>query len=184
MRDEGGRLRNRSRGFSLLELAIVVVVVSVLLAVAVDRMLRLRFEAERVMMESMLTGLRSALTIEFTGAALRGRTGVAAAAAAGSNPMKLLLERPATYAGEYAAADPASVAPGTWYFDTKERSLVYIVRFPEQFETALGGAKRARFRVEPDFDDLDGDGRFDPARDAARGLRLVPVDPYRWRPAE
>lgn len=175
MRDE--------RGFSLLELVIVIVIVSVLLAFAVDRMARLRFEAERVMMETMLTGLRSALTIEFTGGALRGRPGATAAMAAGSNPMKLLVERPDTYAGEYAAADPGAVAPGTWYFDTRERHLVYVVRFPEYFESGVSGRPRARFRVVPDFDDLDGDGRFDPARDSARGLRLVPVEPYRWREA-
>ena len=78
-------------------------------------------------------------------------------------------------------ADPDAVAPGTWYFDTRERALVYVVRFPEQFLSGIPGRPRARFRVEPDFDDLDGDGRFDPARDAARGLRLVALEPYRWR---
>lgn len=176
MRDERG-----ARGFSILELAIVIVVVSLLTVVAIDRIMRLRFEAERVMVESMLAGLRSALTIEFAGAAVRGRTAAAAAEAAGSNPMKLLADRPDTYAGEYAAADPDAVAPGTWYFDTRERALVYVVRFPEQFLSGIPGRPRARFRVEPDFDDLDGDGRFDPARDAARGLRLVAVEPYRWK---
>jgi prepilin-type N-terminal cleavage/methylation domain-containing protein len=171
------------RAFSLLELVIVIVIVSLLMVVAVDRLVRLRFEAERVMVESMLAGLRSALYIEFAGAAVRGRTGAAAAEAAGSNPMKLLAERPDTYAGEYAAADPDAVAPGSWYFDTKERALVYVVRFPEQFVTALPGRPRARFRVEPDFDDLDGNGRFDPGRDAPRGLRLVAVEPYSWKVA-
>jgi len=169
------------RGFSLLELVVVIVVVSLLMVVAVDRLLRLRFEAERVMVESMLTGLRSALYIEFAGAAVRGRTDQLAAAAYGSNPMAVLAERPGTYAGEYSAADPAAVAPGSWYFDTRERHLVYVVRFPEQFESALPGPARARFRVEPDFDDLDGNGRFDPGRDSARGLRLVPVEPFTWK---
>jgi len=60
--------------------------------------------------------------------------------------MKLLAERPDTYAGEYAAADPDAVAPGVWYFDTKDRHLVYIVRFPEQFVTSLAGRARALAR--------------------------------------
>lgn len=177
MRDE----RSFPRGFSLLELLIVIVIISVLTVVAIDRLLRLRFEAERVMVDSMLSGLRSALYIEFAGAAARGRPDALAAAAGGINPMQLLAERPETYAGEYAAADPAAVAPGAWYFDTRERHLVYVVRFPEQFVTALPGPARARFRVEPDYDDLDGNGRFDAGRDSARGLRLVAVEPYRWR---
>ncbi|MGQ0547384.1 MAG: type II secretion system protein [Betaproteobacteria bacterium] len=176
MRDE--------RAFSLLELVIVIVIVSLLMLVAVDRLLRLRFEAERVMVESMLSGLRSALYIEFAGAAVKGRSDAVAAAAGGSNPMKLLAERPDTYAGEYAAADPAAVAPGSWYFDTKERNLVYVVRFPEQFVSSLQGRARARWRVEADYDDLDGDGRFDPGRDSARGLRLVAVEPYSWKAAQ
>lgn len=177
MRDE----RGFPRGFSLLELLIVIVIISVLSLVAVDRLLRLRFEAERVMVESMLSGLRSALYIEFAGAAVRGRSDAMAQEITGGNPMKLLSERPDTYAGEYAAADPGSVAPGTWYFDTRERHLVYVVRFPEQFSSALPGPARARWRVLPDYDDRDGNGRFEPGRDSARGLRLVPVEPYAWR---
>ena len=176
MRDE-----RHGRGFSLLELLIVIVIISVLTVVAIDRLLRLRFEAERVMVDSMLSGLRSALYIEFAGAAARGRPDALAAAAGDINPMKLLAERPDTYAGEYAAADPGAVAPGAWYFDTRERHLVYVVRFPEQFVTSLAGPARARFRVEPDYDDRDGNGRFDKGRDSARGLRLVPVEPYSWR---
>ena len=177
MRDE----RSFPRGFSLLELLIVIVVISVLTVVAIDRLLRLRFEAERVMVDSMLSGLRSALYIEFAGAAARGKPDALAARAGDINPMRLLAERPDTYAGEYAAADPGSVAPGSWYFDTRERHLVYVPRFPEQFVTALPGPARARFRVEADYDDLDRNGRFDLGRDSARGLRLVPVEPYSWR---
>lgn len=176
MRDE--------RAFSLLELVIVIVIVSLLMVVALDRLLRLRFEAERVMVESMLASLRSALYIEFAGAAVRGRTNALALEAAGSNPMKLLAERPDTYAGEYAAADPDAVAPGAWYFDTRDRHLVYVVRFPEQFVSPLGGRARARWRVETDYDDRNGDGRFDPAIDSARGLRLVSVEPYGWKGAQ
>lgn len=178
MRDE----RSFSRGFSLLELLIVLVVISVLTVVAIDRLLRLRFEAERVMVESMVSGLKSALYIEFAAAAARGKS-EAMVAARGSNPMTRLAERPDTYAGEFSGADPASVAPGTWYFDTRDRTLVYVVRFPEQFVTTLAGPARARFSVEPDYDDANGNGRLDPGSESMRGLRLVPVEPFSWREA-
>jgi hypothetical protein len=101
--------------------------------------------------------------------------------AAGSNPMERLAERPESYAGEFYGVDAAGFEPGSWYFDTRERHLVYVPRFPEQFVTALTGPARARFRVEADYDDLDRNGRFDLGRDSARGLRLVPVEPYSWR---
>lgn len=174
MRDE--------RGFSLLELLIVIVVVGVLAVVALERLLRLRFEAERVMVQSMVSGLRSALYIDFAGAAARGRA-EAMAQARGSNPITRLSELPATYVGELSGADPATITPGSWYFDAREGHLVYVVRFPEQFMSPLGAPARARFMVELDYDDLDGNGRFDARRESMHGLRLVPVEPFSWRDA-
>lgn len=171
-------MRNE-RGFSLLELLIVVVVVSVLVVVAVDRLLQVRFEAERAGVQSVIGALRSALYIEFAGAAARGQL-ARMDTVRGSNPMLRLAERPESYAGEYFGADPALFEPGTWYFDTRDRALVYVVRFPEQFASALAGVPRLRLTVEPDFDDRDRNGRFDPGRDPVRGIRLEPLEPYSW----
>ena len=167
-------------GFSLLELLIVVVIVSVLLVVAVERLLALRFEAERTSVRAVIGALRSALYIEFAAAATRGRLGTLDAAP-GSNPMERLAEKPDNYAGEFYGADPAVFEPGTWYFDTRDRVLVYLVRFPAQFVTSLEGPPRARLRVEADYDDLDRNGRFDPRRDPLRGLTLVPLEPFHWK---
>ena len=168
------------RAFSLLELLIVIVVVGLLLAVAIDRLLKVRYEAERAMVQSVTSALRSALYLEFAAAATSGRL-ARLDSAAGSNPMALLAERPETYAGEFFGADPALFEPGTWYFDTRDRALVYTVRFPERFVTPLAGPPRARLRVEPDYDDLDRNGRFDPGRDPVRGLKLVAVESFRWK---
>ncbi len=167
------------RGFSLLELLIVIVVISVLLVVAIERLLALRYEAERATVQSVTGALRSALVIEFAAAAARGQL-ARMDTARGSNPMLRLAEKPDNYAGEFFGADPALFEPGTWYFDTRDRALVYVLRFPQQFVTPLTGPPRARLRVEPDYDDLDRNGRFDPGRDPVRGLRLEPVEPFRW----
>ena len=78
-------------------------------------------------------------------------------------------------------ADPKLFEPGTWYFDTRDRALVYLVRFPEQFVSALQGPPRLRLAVEPDYDDLDRNGRFDAGRDPVRGLKLVALEPYHWK---
>jgi len=168
------------RAFSLLELLIVIVVIGLLLTVAIERLLKVRFEAERAMVQSVLTGLRSGLSIEFAAAAVGGRM-ARLDTAAGSNPMALLTEKPETYAGEFFGADPALFEPGTWYFDTRDRTLVYVVRFPERFVTPLSGPPRARVRVEPDYDDLDRNGRFDAGRDPVRGLKLVPAERFYWK---
>ncbi len=160
--------------------SIVVVIVSVLAAIATDRLLKLRFEAERVTVESIVGAMRSALYIDFAAAAARGQT-ERIDTAGGSNPMLRLGGKPGSYAGEFYGPDPAVFAPGTWYFDTREHAIVYIVRFPERFVTGLDGPPRARFSVELDYDDIDRNGRFDPGRDPVLGLKLVPLEPYSWR---
>jgi type II secretory pathway pseudopilin PulG len=160
--------------------SIVIVIVSLLAVIATDRLLKLRFEAERVTVESVVGGMRSALYIDFAAAAARGQT-ERIDTALGSNPMLRLSEKPGSYAGEFYGPDPAVFAPGTWYFDTRDHAIVYIVRFPEQFVTGLNGPPRARFTVEPDYEDIDGNGRFDPGRDPVLGLKLVPLEPYSWR---
>ena len=160
--------------------SIVIVIVSLLAVIATDRLLKLRYEAERVTVESVVGGMRSALYIDFAAAAARGHT-ESIDTAGGSNPMLRLSEKPGSYAGEFYGPDPAVFAPGTWYFDTRDRAIVYIVRFPEQFVTGLNGPPRARFTVEPDYEDIDGNGRFDPGRDPVLGLKLVPLEPYSWK---
>jgi prepilin-type N-terminal cleavage/methylation domain-containing protein len=168
------------RAFSLLELLIVIVIVSVLLVVAVDRLLALRFEAERASVQTVIGALRSALYIEFAGAAARGQI-KRMDGARGTNPMLHLAEKPEGYAGEFFGPDPALFEPGTWYFDSRDGALVYLVRFPQQFVTPLPGPPRLRVAVEPDYDDVDRNGRFDPGRDAVRGLKLVPLEPFFWK---
>jgi prepilin-type N-terminal cleavage/methylation domain-containing protein len=173
-------VRGERRGFSLLELLIVIVIISVLLVVAVDRLLALRFEAERATVQTVIGAMRSALYIEFAGAAARGEIG-RMDKAGGSNPMLVLAERPQEYVGEFYGPDPKVFEPGTWYFDLRDRALVYVVRFPQQFVTPLAGPPRLRVMIEPDYDDLDRNGRFDAGRDAVRGLKLVPLEPFYWK---
>jgi prepilin-type N-terminal cleavage/methylation domain-containing protein len=168
------------RGFSLLELLIVIVIVSVLLVVAIDRLLLLRFEAERATVQTVIGALRSALYIEFAAAAARGEM-KRMDKAAGSNPMAYLAERPEAYIGEFYGPDPKVFEPGTWYFDLRDGALVYVVRFPQQFVTSLAGPPRLRLGVQPDYDDLDRNGRFDAGRDPVRGLTLVPLEPFFWK---
>jgi len=174
------RARDEGRGFSLLELLVVIVIVSVLLVVAIDKLLVLRYEAERTTVQTVIGALRSALYIEFAGAAARNEL-ARMDLAGGSNPMFYLAEKPNGYLGEFYGPDPALFEPGTWYFDLRDRALVYLVRFPQPFVTPLAGPPRLRLMVQPDYDDLNRNGRFDPGREPVRGLKLVPLEPFFWK---
>jgi MSHA pilin protein MshA len=169
------RVRMGSGGFTLLELVVVIIIIALLLKVAIDRMLGYMVDAERVAMEGVVGGLRSALTIEVAYRIMRDRTATLADLV-GTNPMRLAAETPNNYLGEIAGG---TGAPGHWYYDTVAHDLVYRVRNVKSFESAAGDV--ARFRVEPVYDDRNGNGVYDRGVDILQGLRLASLAEYHWR---
>lgn len=159
----------RQRAFSLLELVIVIVLISVLLGVGIDRLLLMKAQAESRAMEHVLGSIRSGLTIRMAELLARGRV-AEIAELAGSNPMRLLVEPTQNYLGELFGPDPAVLPVGSWYFDTRERALCYLVDSAEYFRSPLASPPRARFRIEPVFDGVA----------IIKGLRLAALEPYGW----
>ena len=173
--------RNLAPGFSLLELVVVIGIVVLLLVIAVNKLLPLRADAERTAMEGVLGTLKSALSIEVSAHIAKGKI-PALSVLADSNPMRRLSEIPRNYLGELDAPDPATIEGGQWYFDLKSHTLIYRVSEVnvDYFKTALPGPARARFAVRLDYDDANGNGRFDNGVDALRGVRLEPLEAYSW----
>ncbi len=174
------RSRPARRGFTLLELLIVICIIAVLVAFALQRLLGLRVEAERVVMEDVLGALRAGVALQAVSLIVQNRDG-ALARLHESNPMDSLAQVPSNYLGELDAADAARVPAGRWYFDRAELLLVYRVRYAEYFETEFANPPRARFRVELAYRDRNSNGRFDPGVDGFYGVRVRAVEPYRWR---
>jgi prepilin-type N-terminal cleavage/methylation domain-containing protein len=172
-------LRPRQRGFSLLELVVAIVLIGVLLGVAIERLLVMKGQAESRAMDEVIGNLRSAMTIRMAELIAKGRA-EAITDLIGSNPMALLAQRPDYYLGELFGPDPAVLAPGSWYFDTRQGTLCYLVDSFEYFESALR-PPRACFSIQPSYDDANGNGRFDREVDILRGLRLAPLAAYHWR---
>lgn len=173
-------MRARQAGFSLLELLVVIVLISVLLSVAIDRLTVIRAKAERAAMEQVLGSIRSGIQIRVA-ELIAGNRMAELATLPGTNPMQRLAERPPNYLGELFGPDPTALEPGNWYFDTRARALVYLVDSDAFFDSALAGAPRALFAIEPVFDDVNRNGRYDPAVDTMRGLRLGNRSRYAWR---
>lgn len=168
------------RGFSLLELIVVIIVISLLLVVAIDRLIGLQEKAERAAMQNVIGTLKSAIGIKVADHIVKHKVRQLHRLV-GSNPMDQLAELPKNYLGVLQQPDANTLEDGNWYFDAGQGVLIYLVRHREYFKGGKDKPPRIRFRIRPVYTDLNRDGRFSPGRDRIEGLRLVPIDDYRWK---
>lgn len=167
------------RGFSLLELVIVVVLVALLFLFAFDRLMPLRGQAEGTRVASTIGSLRSALGMEVAERIVeQGPASVAELQ--GANPMNLLQQRPEGYLGEMSAGGDRDIAGGAWYFDPDGGILHYRVRFPQYLEGQPEPPVELGWRVRLQYDDEQQTGRYDPETDTLRGVVLAPLDAHQW----
>lgn len=171
--------RGQWSGFSLLELVIVVVIISVLMVVAISRLLALQVDAERVSMEMMAGTLRSAIGMKVAESIVKSKV-AELSTYEDANPMALLADTPRNYLGELEVKDLSGLVDGNWYFDRNDKTLVYLVRNKGFFTGGQPNPPRARFKMRLVYSDRNGDGKFDPREDAIEGLSLKPVEPYSW----
>ncbi len=169
----------QARGFSLLELVVVVCAVAILAGFALDRLLPLVGRAQRAAFLQVRSELSSALLLE---AAERITDGEAARLPelAATNPMTLLLTPPANYVGSMKWPDEAEVPRASWYYDEQRGRLGYRVGRYTRFAPGTGPAELIELEVAFVYQDRDGDGVFDAAGDRFDGLRLAPVHAYDW----
>ncbi len=170
---------SRARGFSLLELAVVACVLSVLLAVFLNRLTFYQEVAERAQFESTLQAYKTALQIRLAELILDRREAEARTLETG-NPAELMAEQPANYGGDF----PASPQPGTWYFDIHTHELVYIVNTGERLLLAgvnhwqeAHGPKQLRFKVRIIYQSISVPGG---KVSGVAGITLAPGRVYQW----
>lgn len=169
----------RVRGFTLLELVVVAIIVSFLAAIGIGKLWAIQVDAERVSMETTLGTLRSAIGMAVAESIVRQDL-QRLEAMAGSNPMERLAEKPHNYLGAIDNPNPGGFEDGSWYFDNAKGELVYLVRNKAYFAGGEADPPRARFRIELVYTDRNGNKRFDHGVDAVEGLILSPIEPYKW----
>lgn len=163
----------------MLELVIVIALISILLVLAVSRLMALQVDAERVAMNTVVGVLRSAIGIKVAESIVRQDID-GLPALAGSNPMDRLAELPSNYLGEMSGVDPGTLEDGNWYFDTGGGTLVYLVRNKGYFSSGLQHPPRARLAIRLVYTDRNGNSAFDVGVDSIEGLRLAVLEPYAW----
>jgi prepilin-type N-terminal cleavage/methylation domain-containing protein len=167
-----------SRGFTLLELVIVITIIVTLMGFFMNRMMFYREQAEKTAMEQVVGVIQSALVMQYGQIMTRGKPSDVAALAQ-DNPMNLLQKRPRNYSGEFYDPTPQAVAPGNWMFDLKSRDLIYVVGDSHYFKPGRDGRRWIRFHVVISYTTSRLPSlRGEPAD--LTGLLFEPVEPYTW----
>ena len=172
-----GRLYSKVQcGFTLFELILVIVLVAIFAGILLGRFLIYQEMAEKASMELTAGTIRSAINLQAAGLVSRGRASDITKLAT-VNPFKWLTEKQKNYAGEYY--DPKNVPPGSWYYDLRNKEVVYLVYRGAHFAPNRQGEKLVRFKVAVVYNDaLAGD--TDLSRRDLGGIAFREVEPYVW----
>ena len=145
-----------ARGFTLLELAGVAALCSLLAGILLDRVEAYAGESEYVAAKQLVGTLRTALALRSAQAAVGGQG--ALLSVAHENPVDWLAKRPENYLGEYFSPDETQLSKGNWYFDKTSRTLVYLPAASKSFTSET--PKFLRFKVKllrvPELVETDG----------------------------
>ncbi|HUO43651.1 MAG TPA: prepilin-type N-terminal cleavage/methylation domain-containing protein [Burkholderiales bacterium] len=158
-----------ARGFTLIELIVVIIIISTLATVAIDRLLYWQERAEKAMMESSLEAMKMGLRIHMAELMAANRGGDFSTLER-ENPMRWLAEPPADYAGE----DQPQSKPG-WYFVSRDHELVYLPRSSAHLEVLQNADQGLHFRVVLEYATNPVSGTRVPA-----GVTVVPVTTFKW----
>lgn len=161
----------------MLELVIVIIIISVLLAIGINKLMKLQVQAERAAMENTIGTLQSAIALTISEHIARDRL-PQLKKYIGANPMGLLASQPLNYTGSFSQK-PGFQESASWWFNTSNRTLYYQVANREYFSTQDREKGVTKFKILAVYDDNNRNGRFD-RRDTLKGLRLAPVADYQW----
>lgn len=119
--------RNRQRGFTLFELAVVAIVMGLLGTVLLSRLAYYQEQAQRAAVAQMLGVLRTSVRVQALHLYLQGKQAQLPGLQR-QNPLDWLEQRPPNDLGELLAPDLEKLPSGNWFFDRSDQKLVFLLR--------------------------------------------------------
>jgi len=135
-----------SKGFTLVELLVVVSLVAILASMLFSRVLFYQEMAEKAAMQQVVGALQSALVMQYGHRMTLGMGGELSDIST-ENPMNWLAQKPVNYLGEFNAIKPGAIESGNWAFDRSVHELIYVPDHVDYFEPVRDGVKWIRFRT-------------------------------------
>ncbi len=168
--------RCRYQGFTLLELVVVIVIVSTLMATMLVRVMPAMDDAETASVLKLEGQLRSSLALASAAYVAAGEY-ARIEAMEGMNPMSLMLDTPSTYLGERMSGE--EVPPEHWYFDEDTGELVYRPGSPRSVKYRGRPVEDVAFAVQLAWLE-SGAGAERGRRKDFYGVRLVRTGGEAW----
>lgn len=141
------------KGFTLIELVVVMVIIALLAAVAVPKFLDLQKQAEVASVRKVIGNIRSALSLRVARALVDGEDLTVLVSTL--YPMDLLASIPSPYEGTQAAALSTTDYKGVWWQGTGSRDLYYNPKNSEIASDLL--AERVRYELELVQETINGE---------------------------
>lgn len=166
------------RGFTLIELIIVICIIVVLAGLFLQRVPLYQEQAEKAAMQQVAGALQSALVMRYGSLMTRGASNEKELGKlATDNPIDWLQQKPRNYSGEFFDPTPHAIAPGHWMFDLKSHDLIYVVDHADYFKPGSDGKKWIRFHVQLVYEPALG--RPESGKELVSTL-FEPTRPYHW----
>lgn len=169
----------RQSGLSLFEIVLVILIIGVLMSMAVDRLVLLQIETERVSVQHVIGTLDSAVYVQTAETVLK--QGLASLRTLeNTNPMGYLAKLPHNYVGVRTGDAARNVAVSNWYFDPVKEVLVYRVKNKKYFESDIEGEPRIRLKLTLVY----RDGVESSRGNNIQGIKLRSLHKYNWKTIE
>jgi general secretion pathway protein G len=166
-----------SRGFTLVELVVVISVVAIMSTIALDRLFWYQSQAEKAAMEYNATMIKSGLWMSAASLMMAERTSDIPALAE-HNPINLLEQKPANYLGEIDGKKTEALESGNWFYDASKHQVVYVVEHRRYFMPEVPGDFTIRYGMKV----LYGEMELAPGKKVSyiAGITLVQLTKYEW----